>query len=498
MSRSTSCRRLGLVFIQVWVLAACAAPQLAVEPIAPTENPSEHVNRFDAELTTARQQQLNVLAPTWFGRAESSLRDARQGLEGSAGVTEVLQKVAYGRAQLQRATEAAQVVRTTLPEVIQARDVARAANASSLGQDYAEAEAQFIALTRAAESDNLEWARRNQGIVSMMFRDLELRAIKTQTIGEVRQLLVKAEQQKMQRVAPATFAMAQQTLEDADAFISENPYEKATMRRKAQAALFQAQRLQHVAQQSKQLQTQKPEDVALWVEDMLTSITRQLRAPDMRNHPLETQVENIVKSIAALQEDRRFLQQQHQDHKAEVLSLKQQIADLEGQTREARVAKERLAVASQVVQARLDVERQFDQVTAQFTREEAQVYKQGNRLVIRLQAMQFPVGKEVIMPTNYPLLGKVQRAVRRFDGPEVTVEGHTDSTGSAAINQHLSQRRAEAVREYLIANGTLPGEKITAVGYGPERPLASNATAKGRAKNRRIDVIIAPQSPQTP
>ena len=247
MSRSTSCRRLGLVFIHVWVLAACAAPQLAVEPIAPTENPSEHVNRFDAELTTARQQQLNVLAPTWFGRAESSLRDARQGLEGSAGVTEVLQKVAYGRAQLQRATEAAQVVRTTLPVVIQARDVARAANASSLGQDYAEAEEQFLALTRAAESNKLEWARRNQGIVSMMFRDLELRAIKTQTIGEVRQLLVKAERQKMQRVAPATFAMAQQTLEDADAFISENPYKKATMRRKAQAALFQAQRLHHWA-----------------------------------------------------------------------------------------------------------------------------------------------------------------------------------------------------------------------------------------------------------
>ena len=498
MPRSTPRRRLGLVFILVWVLAACAAPQLAVQPIAPTENPSEHVNRFDAELTTARQQQLNVLAPMWFGKAEDSLRDARQGLEGGTGVTGVLQKVAYGRAQLQRATEAAQVARTTLPEVIQARDVARAANASSLGKDYEEAEAQFIALTRAAESDNLEWARRHQGKVGAMFRDLELRAIKTQTIGEVRQLLAQAEQQKMQRVAPVTFAMAQRTLEDADAFISENPYEKKTMRTKAQAALFQAQRLQHVAQQSQRLQAQKPEDVALWVEEMLTDITRQLRAPDMRNHPLETQVENIVNTIAALQEDRRFLQEQRQDHTAEVLSLKQQIADLEGQTREERIAKERLAVASRVVQARLEVERQFDEVAGQFTPEEAEVYKQGNRLVIRLQAMQFPVGKDVIMPTNYPLLGKVQRAVRRFDTPDVIVEGHTDSTGTAAINQHLSQRRAQAVRAYLIANGTLPGEKITAVGYGPARPLASNTTAEGRAKNRRIDVIIAPRSPATP
>jgi OOP family OmpA-OmpF porin len=135
----------------------------------------------------------------------------------------------------------------------------------------------------------------------------------------------------------------------------------------------------------------------------------------------------------------------------------------------------------------------FSEVHGYFGPEEAEVYKQGNRLVIRLRGIQFPVGKEFIMPSNYALLSKVQRAIRAFGGPDVIIEGHTDSTGSDAINEHLSQQRAEAVREYFVANGTLTYDAISAIGYGSEQPLASNQTAEGRAINRRIDVLIMPR-----
>ena len=107
--------------------------------------------------------------------------------------------------------------------------------------------------------------------------------------------------------------------------------------------------------------------------------------------------------------------------------------------------------------------------------------------------MQFPIGKAVIMPENYELLSKVQQALRSFDEPEVIIEGHTDSTGSADVNEQLSQERAEAVKQYLIANKTLPESKLFAIGYGSSKPLMSNETADGRAANRRIDVIIIPQ-----
>jgi OOP family OmpA-OmpF porin len=146
---------------------------------------------------------------------------------------------------------------------------------------------------------------------------------------------------------------------------------------------------------------------------------------------------------------------------------------------------------------RLVAEKQFNElystILSYFEPSEAEVYKQGNQLVIRLKAMQFPIGKAVVMANNYRLLSKVQRAIRTFGQSEVVIEGHTDSTGSEELNEHLSRKRAEAVREYLVANGTLTYERISAISCGSRQPLASNDTAEGRAINRRIDVLIIPQ-----
>jgi outer membrane protein OmpA-like peptidoglycan-associated protein len=146
---------------------------------------------------------------------------------------------------------------------------------------------------------------------------------------------------------------------------------------------------------------------------------------------------------------------------------------------------------------RLAAEKQFNElygkVQGYFSTDQAEVYKRSKHLVIRLKAIQFPVGQAVIVPSNYPLLTTVQKAIRAFGEPDVIIEGHTDSTGSEALNKELSRNRAESVQQYLIHNLVLPAEKVMARGYGSSRPLASNATASGRAVNRRIDVIIKPE-----
>ncbi|MBW1673406.1 MAG: OmpA family protein [Deltaproteobacteria bacterium] len=82
---------------------------------------------------------------------------------------------------------------------------------------------------------------------------------------------------------------------------------------------------------------------------------------------------------------------------------------------------------------------------------------------------------------------------RKLSSKDIRTEGHTDSTGSDEQNERLSQGRADAVREYLVANGTIPYGRISAIGYGSQQPLASNKTAGGRAINRRIDVLIMAQ-----
>lgn len=86
-------------------------------------------------------------------------------------------------------------------------------------------------------------------------------------------------------------------------------------------------------------------------------------------------------------------------------------------------------------------------------------------------------------------LQKVIDLINANPGTSVLIEGHTDSQGSANLNQVLSQRRAEAVRDALIQQG-VDGSRLRAVGLGKDRPVADNGTAEGRARNRRVEVVV--------
>ena len=177
----------------IWVLTSCATSELKIEPISTSENPIDHINRLDDDVGNARNNQVNVLAPTSFAAAETALNGAKKELEQGGELSDILDKIAYGRAQLKSAEEMAELARTTLPDTIKARDMARSAGATNFEKDYSELEEQFIGLTRAIEDNNLKYAQRNRAKVAEAFDGLELRAIKEQTIGVARDLIREGE-----------------------------------------------------------------------------------------------------------------------------------------------------------------------------------------------------------------------------------------------------------------------------------------------------------------
>jgi len=120
------------------------------------------------------------------------------------------------------------------------------------------------------------------------------------------------------------------------------------------------------------------------------------------------------------------------------------------------------------------------------------VQRQGNNIVLVMASdVTFPVDSDQVNPQFYQTLAAVGEVLAEFNRTTIEVSGHTDSTGSNEYNQDLSQRRAGAVAYVLSQNGVMP-QRMYVIGMGESRPVASNATPAGRARNRRVEIQIIP------
>jgi len=122
----------------------------------------------------------------------------------------------------------------------------------------------------------------------------------------------------------------------------------------------------------------------------------------------------------------------------------------------------------------------------------ATVVNTGDQLIVTLpENVTFAVDSATIQPRFTDTLREFAFTLQTYPSTLIDVVGHTDSTGSAAYNQRLSEARATSVLEFLAAEG-VKRERMVAVGRGESQPVASNATVQGRAANRRVEIVITP------
>ena len=119
-----------------------------------------------------------------------------------------------------------------------------------------------------------------------------------------------------------------------------------------------------------------------------------------------------------------------------------------------------------------------------------------NQLKVDIPAdVSFDVGRYAIKPNMRPVLDRLASTLNQHPVTTVTIIGHTDSTGSDAVNDPLSVNRAASTRDYLVQRG-VSAQRIAVDGRGSRQPVADNTTAAGRAMNRRVEIFIAEPAPQ--
>ena len=121
-----------------------------------------------------------------------------------------------------------------------------------------------------------------------------------------------------------------------------------------------------------------------------------------------------------------------------------------------------------------------------------EIIRQGDQIQLALPAdISFPSGKSDIQPQFYAPLNDVANTLIEFPQTAVDIIGHADSQGPEASNQTLSENRARSVQSYLLNQGVRP-VRLASIGFGETQPIATNETAAGRARNRRVEIILTP------
>ncbi|KYF52064.1 hypothetical protein BE08_27430 [Sorangium cellulosum] len=199
----------------------------------------------------------------------------------------------------------------------------------------------------------------------------------------------------------------------------------------------------------------------------------------------ELSQQQLASAKDALQTNQQQIERERQA-RAQAESARQQAESARTQAEKARQEAEA---------ARREAERVANAALASL-KEIAAVKEEKRGVVITLSgAVLFASGKSELLPIAKEKLNQVATTLKDQGSPPLRIEGHTDSTGSAQANRKLSLDRADSVKVHLISVG-LPADKISTVGHGPDRPVADNATAEGRANNRRVEIIVNPTSAQ--
>ncbi len=138
------------------------------------------------------------------------------------------------------------------------------------------------------------------------------------------------------------------------------------------------------------------------------------------------------------------------------------------------------------------MDRQESKLRAQLKGTGVSVTRNGENINLVMPGnITFATGSADLNPSFFGVLDSVALVLKEYDKTMIDVSGHTDSTGSAEKNQVLSEQRASTVAQYLRTKGILD-QRIASTGYGSTRPVASNETADGRQKNRRVELTLTP------
>ncbi len=426
--------------------------------IAATANPNEEIQKMENDLNEGFSKQYDILASETFSKSFQSWLEAKKDLEKNQDQKEILDDLRYAKGYYEESKVIAEDRREKMEPVLLVRQKAvdqGILNYPRLKEDWNKVENQTRDLAvKKAKNINPDDLKELQD----KYADLELKVIKEKNLGDAMAKIESAKDDRAKSLAPKSLESAQIALMNAEGTLAANRADPSASQTEVDKANESAERLRKVMGYTTQKKKKFSEAAAI-------AIVMQ----EEEKIKLEKQVANQGKEIES----------QAEESMAQGAMINTLANRVENQKDKLNQSRDQLAL-----------QKAIDSATSKFSKDEADIYQQGEKLIIRLKSINFSSGQAKLPANSDSLLSKVEEVADELSASNVVVQGHTDSIGSKNLNQKLSESRAQAVADKLKSDGLT--SNILTEGYGDMNPLTSNKTAAGRAQNRRIDIVITP------
>ena len=310
-------------------------------------------------------------------------------------------------------------------------------------------------------------------------------------VYQARNALIIAKSSGAEKYASDIFGKAEASMEMADRILDNKSMRKTVIQNARQAAQF--------AEDSRELAVKRQEEEALATERREAAE----REEEARTRATEAEARQLAEEEARAKAEAAKLEADRNRMMAEVAAAKAaaEQARADAQRAQAELQREAARRAAELAQeqaqtserARMEAEQEKAELRARLLQQFSLVLETRDTdrgLVVNMSDVLFDTGKFALRPIAREKLARLAGIVLAYPGLRLQAEGHTDTTGSEELNQRLSEKRSEAVREYLVSQGVLE-HAVTSTGLGFSMPVASNDTREGRQQNRRVEIIVS-------
>ena len=457
-----------------------------------SEVPPEIKTLSDA-LQKAREGHLHLYAPDTFEEIVGLLNSTERNL--SKAPAKAKTSLQQGLDMMATLKQKSATIKQMLNDVDVARTSAILAGADQYYQsEWNNLDQDLTDIARTLENDPKKDIVKKQKEAITGYRNLELNALKVSVLGNAETALELADEKELADFAPRTMRLAEEEYLLGTAVLNNDRRQTNKAASHAKNVIFHVEHAQSLAERISSLKEKDSslEEILLWHESQLAKAVQPLAITLPVNQGEEAVTKVISDYVGELLAERNALAQAVDEGKLRELDLEkkrqQDLASLQ-ESMEQEMLSVQLASDTEKRRA-AEVKRRFQFVQKLFNIKEAEVFQQGQNVLIRAYGFTFKPGSSEVTEDNLNLISKIIDAIETFPNSNIEISGHTDSLGNRKTNQKLSTLRAKNVADLLSSAGGIADSRLKSTGYGPTKPVSPNDTEQGRAANRRVEVLI--------